>query len=145
MTIRKQGSCYFALLSVTLRYESTPPKVLGFCAFEGFSSIFVLFFVGLAHARPRFGCLSLARSHPCIHVCTQNSFVCVVFKCVDYLRNVRSRAPGALMGVLFCNSADAGWDDLKGYDMSTGESNVLTKFVGGANEIFVVQVRKGVT
>lgn len=40
-----------------------------------------------------------------------------------------------------CNSADAGWDDLKGYDMSTGESNVLTKFVGGANEIFVVQVR----
>lgn len=26
--------------------------------------------------------------------------------------------------------------------MSTGESNVLTKFVGGANEIFVVQVRE---
>lgn len=41
------------------------------------------------------------------------------------------------------NSADAGWDDLKGYDMSTGEGNVLTKFVGGDNEIFVVQVSGG--
>lgn len=37
-------------------------------------------------------------------------------------------------------SADAGWDNLKGYDMSSGDSNMLTKFVGGANDVFVVQV-----
>lgn len=38
-------------------------------------------------------------------------------------------------------SADAGWDDLKGYDMSSGSSNMITQFVGGGNDIFVVQVR----
>lgn len=43
--------------------------------------------------------------------------------------------------VVVC-SADAGWDDLKGYDMATGESNVLTQFVGGGNDVFVVQVQK---
>lgn len=51
--------------------------------------------------------------------------------------------PPHFFGIYFRTSADAGWDDLKGYDMSTGESNVLSKFVGGANEIFVVQVRAG--
>lgn len=41
----------------------------------------------------------------------------------------------------FClSSADAGWDNLKGYDLSPGGDNVLTKFVGGSsNLIFVVQ------
>ncbi|CAM9495618.1 unnamed protein product [Scytosiphon promiscuus] len=46
-----------------------------------------------------------------------------------------------IIGSFFKFSADAGWDDLKGYDMSAGESNVLSKFVGGANEIFVVQAK----
>eukprot|EP00752_Nemacystus_decipiens_P010886 g9679.t1 len=49
-----------------------------------------------------------------------------------------------IIGSFFKFSADAGWDDLKGYDMSTGESNVLTKFVGGANEIYVVQASKAI-
>lgn len=42
--------------------------------------------------------------------------------------------------VIAWGSADAGWDNLKGYDMSSGESNVLTQFVGGGNDVFVVQV-----
>ena len=43
---------------------------------------------------------------------------------------------------LLVRSADAGWDNLKGYDMSSGEDNMLTKFVGSSgNQIFVVQVR----
>ncbi|CBJ28685.1 conserved unknown protein [Ectocarpus siliculosus] len=46
-----------------------------------------------------------------------------------------------IIGSFFKFSADAGWDDLKGYDMSTGESNMLTKFVGNTNELFVVQAK----
>ncbi|CAN0303893.1 unnamed protein product, partial [Ectocarpus sp. 4 AP-2014] len=46
-----------------------------------------------------------------------------------------------IIGSFFKFSADAGWDDLKGYDMSTGESNMLTKFVGNSNELFVVQAK----
>lgn len=75
--------------------------------------------------------------------------MCFVFAlklCCSHFRTVSyCLSPVLQKSCLFCGSADAGWDDLKGYDMSTGESNVLTKFVGGANEIFVVQVREGVT
>ncbi|CAM9972532.1 unnamed protein product, partial [Ectocarpus sp. 12 AP-2014] len=46
-----------------------------------------------------------------------------------------------IIGSFFKFSADAGWDDLKGYDMSTGESNMLTKLVGNSNELFVVQAK----
>lgn len=37
-------------------------------------------------------------------------------------------------------SADAGWDNLKGYDMSTGDKNMLSKLVGGSGDVFIVQV-----
>ncbi|CAN0435637.1 unnamed protein product, partial [Laminaria digitata] len=45
-----------------------------------------------------------------------------------------------IMGSFFKFSADAGWDNLRGYDMSSGESNVLTKLTGTDNALYVVQV-----
>ncbi|CAM9221038.1 unnamed protein product [Ascophyllum nodosum] len=50
-----------------------------------------------------------------------------------------------IVGSFFKFSADAGWDNLKGYDMSSGEDNMLTKFVGSSgNQIFVVQAQKAI-
>eukprot|EP00904_Undaria_pinnatifida_P011352 jgi/Undpi1/7347/HiC_scaffold_22.g09820.m1 len=49
-----------------------------------------------------------------------------------------------IMGSFFKFSADAGWDNLKGYDMSSGESNVLTKLAGTDNDLFVVQASKAI-
>ncbi|CAM9425922.1 unnamed protein product [Pylaiella littoralis] len=49
-----------------------------------------------------------------------------------------------IIGSFFKFSADAGWDNLKGYDMSVGETNMLTKFVGTSNELFVVQASKAI-
>ncbi|CAM9944042.1 unnamed protein product, partial [Choristocarpus tenellus] len=45
-----------------------------------------------------------------------------------------------IIGSFFKFSADAGWDDLKGYDMSPSEVNPLAKITGGKGSVFVVQV-----